>query len=286
MKLDPAVNGETGRIDVTTMFPEFIIVDENDNPRAPSERHTPDEVMALAQRIIKEGQDTPAMGRKVAGGQIKLVAGYGRHKAFTLINTVLQPDKPLKMQIRIQDMNAEEAYVKAIRENLDRKETKAVSDAHAQRVLRELHFWSEEQIAELYEKSVSYIGLLRKIVNLGKEVQEQINNGSLAVSNAVTLSELPESDHAQVIAEAKDQSTGKVDGGVIRERVRQHKARTGATTNIPSRGVKQIREFLDGLDGPGETEAVRALGKKFREFVDGKISDVQMSNALKKWTKE
>jgi ParB/RepB/Spo0J family partition protein len=284
MKLDKDACGETGRIDVPTMFPEFIIVDEDDNPRAPAERHTQEEIIALAQRIVKEGQDTPALGRKIAGGKVKLVAGYGRHKAFTYINNVLQPDKPLKMQIRIQDMNAEEAFAKAIRENLDRKETRAVSDAHAQRILREHFNWPEEKIAEFYEKSVSYIGQLRKIVSLSTPIQEQIKNGSLPVSTAVTLTEIPEEDRPQALHEATNPETGKVDGEVIKTKVRQHKARTGATNGIPGRSMKQVREFLEGCQGPGETEAVRMLTKKIQEFIAGKITDIQLMNAFNKWT--
>lgn len=266
--------GEVGRSDLYAFFPDHIVINHADNSRAVP--HTTAEIEALAASILEYGQQQAAVVRRIDGNRVQLVAGYGRWQAVTLINS-LQPDKPVKLKCAVTDLKAEEAFVRSIVENADRKDCSAVDHAYAQRRLREVFGWSEKRIAILYESSVSHVGQLRKVLQLSTPLQAEIANGHLPVSTALDVAELPEAEREEVVSEATDPATGKVDGAAIREVVRRKKQAAGGAK---ARTLAEVRLFFDEQTGPGETEAVRELAKAVCDFIAGRISDEEMVEAL------
>lgn len=272
MRLDA---GEVGRSDLYAFFPEHIVVVHDENSRKVP--HTSEEIEALAERIRQHGQQQPAVVRRIQGNKVQLVAGYGRCQAVAWLNERYSP--VIKLQCKVVDLNAEDAFVCSIVENSDRKNTTPIDDAHAQRRLREEFHWSEDRIAEFYKKSVASIGQLRKTLQLSAPLQAKVANGQMPVSTAMDVAKLPEKEREEVVTAATDPKTGKVDGNKVREKVREsgeQKART----------MKEVKEFFEGQTGPGESASVRGLSKKVLEFLAGSISEVQMVNALGKYVKE
>lgn len=280
MKIDA---GDVKRGELFSIFPHEIIVNPEENGRAyPVSDET---IQALAESILEYGQEQPVVVRRIEGNKVKLVAGYGRHRAVLRINTVLQPDNPIRLQCRVRDtMNSKEAFIHNLVENRDRCDTTPVDDAENQRRLREQYGWSEAKIAEFYGKSVSYIYQLKKTLALSEPIKEQVAEGNISIGATLDLTELPESQREAVVEEAKNPETGKVDSDKVREKVRIHKEANGSGGK--ARTLKNLKTFFDEQTGPGERESVRGLCRKFLDYVSGKISDVQMVNAMQKFCKD
>lgn len=266
------------------MLPDEIVYDDKENSR-----HTPhseEEIKATAESILEVGQIQPIVLRKIDGGRLKLVAGYGRVKAVKYINTVLQPDHPVKLLCRVVDANAEEAFAQNVKENLDRKELSPIDIAHAQRRFEDVHGWPKERIATFFNKSVAYLGSLKALLRLETTVQQAVSNGDLGVAAALDLAKLPEEKRAEVVKEATDPETGKVDPAPIRAAVRERQQENGSGKQ---RTVKEIKQFLAAPLDPAEyagRKSVRLLANALIEFINGKIDDAAMIEALDEQCRE
>lgn len=272
--------GDTGRQDLFSIFPENIVVNPSENGRR--EPHSQEEVEALARSILEYTQLEPVVVRRIEDNKVQLVAGYGRWAAVRLINTVLLPGSPIKLQCKVMDMNAEEAFVRNLVENIERAATTPIDDAHNQRRLREQYGWSEAKIADFYKRSVSYISQLRKTLALPSEIQQGVAQGDIPLSAALDLAALPAQEQQAAVAEATDPDTGKVNTETVRRRVRERKIEAGGGKG---RSVKEVRTFLDGLAGSAESEPVRALAGKLSLFLSGRITDEQMAHAFRDFSK-
>ena len=264
--------GEIGRADLFSILPENIVVNEADNGRAVP--HSPEEIEALAHSILTYGQQQPVVVRRVEDKKVALVSGYGRYKAVKHINSVLRPDSPVKLQCKVVDCNPEEAFVRNLVENIERAATTPVDDAHNQRRLREEFGWPEQRIAEFYKRSVAYISQLRKTLQLSQPIQQAVAAGKMAVSAAIDLAELPEAARQEAVADATNRTTGKVDSGVIRKKVRDRKIENG---QAKGRTLKEVRTFFEKQDEPAP---VRELAESILDFLAGKITDRQMRDAV------
>jgi len=272
--------GDYGRADLFNIAPEDITVNQSENGRL--EPHSPEEIESLARSILENGQLQPVIVRRIDDRRVQLVAGYGRHRAVKYINEALQPSSPVKLQCKVMDGNAEEAFVRNLVENLQRADTTSVDDAHNQRRLREQYGWSETKIAEFYKKSVAYISQLRKTLSLSSEIQARVASGDMAVSAAIDLADVPEADRAAIVAEATA-SNGKVSTETIRKRVRD-KALENGKDKHKGRSIKEVCAFLEDTSGPGEKESVAALCEMLVAFIRGRKTEKQMHNALEKYS--
>ena len=69
----------------------------------------------------------------------------------------------------------------------------------------------------------------------------------------------------------------------MKKAVRAKKLVTGIGSTALS--LKEVRTYFEGLTGLAEAEVVRDLSNKVVAFIGGKITEAQMTNALKKWMK-
>ena len=303
MKLEA---GDCKKGDLFSIFPQDIVVDPTKNTRKVP--HTPEQVQALAQSILANRQQQPAVVRRIDGNRVQLVAGYGRWQAVNHINSILQPDNPVRLQCKVSDLNEEEAFIASLVENLDRAETTPVDDAHAQRVLRETYLWEEERIAAFYRKSVSHLGKLREVLKLSTPIQKEVSDGNLSVDGAVALAKLPERERMDVVETTKD-ANGKVNAqavdalaklpqGVREDLVNDHldsgepilpnQARAAVRTvkqargkRGPKRNMKELAEFLEGMTGNAEQRSCRKLAENLLAYIGGKISDEDMAKVMR-----
>lgn len=260
--------GEVGRIDVQTIYPQYLLYDHKYNSR--KDRHSDEVIQQMAASIVEFGQLQPAIGRKVDGNKVQVVDGFCRCTAIAYINEHKLTPKPMKVLIRVTDMNAEEAFLRSVAANIERSTTTPVDDAHAQRRLREDFGWSESRIAELYRKSVSQISNLRKLLVLSTAQKAEVANGSLPVSAAILLTELPENERQSTLEAAKGDD-GKVSTEVVKQKVR--KVRQSNGVGGASLSMKEVRAFFGELTGPAESEGVRTLAKTMVKFISGEMSE-------------
>lgn len=266
-----------GRSDLISVPPEAVLADDQDNSRV--DPHTAEEIEALAESLHEFGQQQPVVVRRVEENRIRLVMGFGRRKAMLLHNEKY-PDNPLVLQCRVVHCNAEEAYARNITENIQRANMSPRDCAHAQRVLREQHQWTDDRIANLFKHSVSYIRNLQKTLQLSTPIQQEMSNGNMGVGTALDLVQLPEPVRPEVVEEARDPATGHIDGTKVRQRLRTQKQANG---DGASRRITEVRKFFESLgevEKIVENEDAKELTKSFNGYLAGKITDKQMENAI------
>lgn len=270
--------GEVSRSDNAMVYPQYIEMDENENGRT-SSRHSQEEIEALARNILAYGQEQAIVVRKIEDHRIKVVAGYGRLKAFRYINEVLQPDNPLKVRCEVKSCNAEEAFVHNLNENLQRAETGPIDDAHNQRRLKDVYGWTDERIADFYKCSVQKLSQLRKVLQLSGPLQEQVSEGKLPLTTALEVVELPEAVREEVVQEAT-KDNGKVDASVVKNRIREVKNREGKGK---ARSLKEVKFLLNEIFSNGSRDSVKEISRTMQNYLSGLIDDGAVKTLLDKY---
>lgn len=279
MKLEA---GEVGRLDLFTIFPHEIIVDETKNGRRhPHEQADIEEMCASYEYIPKgetlpQGQQTPVVVRRIEGNRVKLVLGYRRLRGAELYN-LKHPDAPMKLKCQAVIINDEEAFRRNVVENKDRKGVTPIDDAYNQRRFREEFAWTDKAIAEFYRCSEGYVGQLKLVPGLPEEVQEMIRLKQLSVKAGIELMDVSDDDKTRIIAEVK--AEGKVTSGAVMKKVRDKKLDTGGTSTLTARSMKEIRGYLEGLRD-SDNAAVVAIAEALLKFIRGGIKDETMTKKL------
>jgi ParB-like chromosome segregation protein Spo0J len=155
----------------------------------------------------------------------------------------------LKLKCVVVSVNDEEAFRHNLTENKNRKSTSPVDDAHNQRRLRDNFGWSDTKIAEFYQKSPSYITLLKKLLLLPTETQAKVHRGELALNAAALLVELTPEEQTEVLApeppiEGGTEATPPVEGGKEPKKKKKGGRKSkGGKAGVPSTGtiVNRVR---------------------------------------------
>lgn len=221
--------------------PEEIIVDPSSNFGRWESSHDEATIEARMKSFEAQGQITPVIIRQVTGSnKVHLVAGYCRHAAAMLYNRV--HPTPMKLACMLQDMNEEEALLKNIEENEERKETTAMDKASAHRVLRDRLGWTDAQIAEKYRLSAGYVGQLKKLLLLSREIQKKVHLREISISDALALADLTPEEQKEVLDEKPDKPAPD---------------EAGHSANAPQGTQEQEDPFADAPapEPPGQTQA-------------------------------
>lgn len=267
------VAGDVGRSDLFHVLPEYLIVDESLNGRY--EAHDDETVLELAQSLMEHGQKQPILVRRLDGShQLKVVAGYRRWKAATLVNTKLRPEKPIKLQCRVGEMNEEEAFLANIIENHDRKECGDMDYAFQHRRLRDEHGWDDDRIAKFYRRSSAWVQQKRKLLGLDTETREQVARGDLTTNAALDVVKLPEKERRQVVEMATN-TNGQVDTAAVRAAVRDRGEKR-------SRTVKEFKDYLAKFTGDDSTEREKSLAADLLAFLAGELTERQMTGRIER----
>ena len=265
------------RTDLYMCDPKDILVDVNEN--GANARWAPvgeDFIESLVRSFEIHGQLQPIQVKKNGDGTVKLTAGYNRLQAALRYNE-LHPDKPMKLQAKIVTCNDEEAYVRSILENKERRETSPMDDAFNQRELREKFGYKDKQIADLYQVVQSQISTLKKLLLLPRDLQEKVHKRLLTVQAAVELSALSEDEQRKVVGESTGDGSEKVNNGEVIERVRQKRQERGDSLTPKKRTAKQVLEFMENIintfDGK---ERVTDVAEVICQYLEGSLTDEEM----------
>jgi ParB family chromosome partitioning protein len=263
--------GDVGRGDVFFIDPREIIVDEKLNGRWTP--HDAEVVEDMARSFEAEGQLQPVQVRKVADNRVQLVLGYRRHRAAVL-HKQRHPDSPMKLKCVVVTVNDEEAFRRNIVENKQRAETTPIDDAFNQRRLREEFGWTDARIAEFYNLTPPYVGLLKKLLMLPTAAQLHVHKRELSVQAAAALADLPAEEQKQALA---SQQPGESLSRSVVKQVREKKIARGGKQ---SRSLAEVRSFLEGLTGPAERPQVKDLCGLLLEYIQGRLADDTMAQRL------
>lgn len=258
---------------VILVSPEDIIADAKENTRSVNN----DDIKAMMDSILKDGQLQPVKAQSTADGKLKLVYGFTRHAAFKKLNEKT-PDQQRKIRVEVVGpQEAKAAYRMSVIENYQRKNPNPIELAQQQQALMDDYGDSEADVAALFGwKGSDGIEKLRqslKLLNLPKSVQSKVQGRELPVVAAIEMIGLTEPEMTEIIENADRLGTGRIKGESVRKAAREKKAATTGTAVDKVRGRKEIAEFFANLTGPGEDDAVKTLAKKLTEYADGKISE-------------
>jgi ParB-like chromosome segregation protein Spo0J len=205
-----------------------------------------------------------------------VVSGFTRTRAVQLINT----DPELRTRAGLKDgevypllaivanINEEESLIANIVENSQRNATSPIDDAHNHERLRTLG-WKDHKIAELYQRSLSSILWLQRLLTLERKYQEMVHRGEMSVTAAVDLLDLPPEQRATAMATVEPGANKRE----ITQRVRDAKREGGVVTK---RSIGEVRKFLAGATGDEvqyDNPHTRSVLGAFYRYVQGETNE-------------
>ena len=211
---------EDGNATVTLPLDE--IVPNRDQPR----KQFDDEALAdLSASIAQHGVLQPLLVRPMPDGSYQLVAGERRWRASRMAGLYEVP-------VVIRDMNEQEAAELALIENLQREDLNPMEEAIGYRTLMENYGMTQEQAAQVVNKSRPAVSNALRLLQLPEEVTAMVSAGTLSAGHARTVLAF-EGAEAQV--DAAKQAVAK--GLSVRELERMAKAakRTPRTPKVSAR---------------------------------------------------
>lgn len=288
--------GNVRRIDMFAVDPEKIIVKEELRGR-----HTPpteQAIIEMAESLLEHGQEQPVRVRKVENDKLQLISGFTRVAASRLIRSGFtdtqgqeQHDPDFQIRVTIKNCNDEESFLHNVVENAHRNNTSDTDDAHNQERLRERYGKTDADIARLYRCAPGRVAQLKKLLGTPDEIQSQVHIGSMPLTAALALMDLPETERTSALTEAT-RPNGQVVAAKVRKHVRDHHLAdtddagpaqadesNGKPDRKPSvtRTAKEIREFFEGLDGD---DAIKDFAKIAVAFCAGKRSANSLTKAI------
>ena len=152
------------------------------NPLQPRREFTPDEMEALARSIQRNGMLQPILLRPLAGDntQYQIVAGERRWRAAQM---AMLDDVPAL----IRDLSDKETLEWALIENLHREDLNIIEEATAYQELINTHYYTQQEVADVLNKSRSHINNMVRLLKLPADVQKFIHDGDISFGHARIL---------------------------------------------------------------------------------------------------
>lgn len=263
--------GEMGRSYVYAVDPLEIVVPDGKNGRwQPHTKESIDEMVHSYESVGKQLQ--PVQVKKIVDNRLELVLGWRRWAGMVAYNEK-HPDKPMKLQVQVVTCNDEEAFMRNIEENRNRKETSCVDDAYNARRLTEDYGWTLGKVAEFFRCEQGYVGQVMKLLALPKETQLQVHNKKLSYQAALGLVSLPKEEQVVIIADINQQLAenpqAKVKTEEVVQKVREAKISSGGKG--PGLSMKELKTIIESLTGEDEPKAVRDAMIQLQKVLLGKL---------------
>lgn len=164
-----------------------IPVDEiRSNPHQPREYFDEESLRELSESIKEHGLIEPIIVKKSIKGY-DLVAGERRTKAARLAGLT-------KIPAIIRDFTDQQMMEIALIENIQREDLSPIEEATAYKNYIDATGLTQEEVANKFGKSRSYITNLLGLLSLPKYVQKEVMNGTISMSHARVLSKIDDVD--------------------------------------------------------------------------------------------
>ena len=204
----------------TVTLPLDEIIPNREQPR----KQFDDQALAdLSASIAQHGVLQPLLVRPMPDGSYQLVAGERRWRASRMAGLTEVP-------VVIRDMDEQESAELALIENLQREDLNPMEEAIGYRTLMENYGMTQEQTAQVVNKSRPAVANALRLLQLPEAVTELVASGKLAAGHARTVLAF-EGEAAQIAA-----ATAAVEKGLsVRELEKMAKAAKKAprTTSQP-----------------------------------------------------
>ena len=212
---------EDGNSAVTLPLDE--IIPNREQPR----KQFDDQALAdLSASIAQHGVLQPLLVRPMPDGSYQLVAGERRWRASRMAGLTEVP-------VVIRDMDEQESAELALIENLQREDLNPMEEAIGYRTLMENYGMTQEQTAQVVNKSRPAVANALRLLQLPEAVTELVASGKLAAGHARTVLAF-EGEAAQIAA-----ATAAVEKGLsVRELEKMAKAAKKAPRTTPQPKVR------------------------------------------------
>ena len=176
--LDVLFSENTLEDGVTTVtLPLDEIIPNRDQPR----KQFDDAALAdLSDSIAQHGVLQPLLVRPMPDGSYQLVAGERRWRASRMAGLTEVP-------VVIRDMNEQEAAELALIENLQREDLNPMEEAIGYRTLMDNYGMTQEQAAQVVNKSRPAVANALRLLQLPEEVTDLVSAGTLSAGHARTV---------------------------------------------------------------------------------------------------
>ena len=172
---------------------EIPIKDIRSNPHQPREFFDESALNELAESIKDHGIIEPIIVKKSIKGY-DLVAGERRTKAASIAGLVTIP-------AIIRDFTDQQMMEIALIENIQREDLSPIEEASAYKKYIDTTGYTQEEVANKFGKSRSYITNLLGLLSLPKYVQKEVTNGTISMSHARVLSKIDDVDMIMNLAQ-------------------------------------------------------------------------------------
>ena len=198
---------EDGNTTVTLPLDEII-----PNREQPRKQFDEEALADLSASIAQHGVLQPLLVRPMPDGSYQLVAGERRWRASRMAGLTEVP-------VVIRDMDEQESAELALIENLQREDLNPMEEAIGYRTLMESYGMTQEQTAQVVNKSRPAVANALRLLQLPEAVTDLVASGKLAAGHARTVLAF-EGEEAQIAA-----ATAAVDKGLsVRELEKMAKA--------------------------------------------------------------
>ena len=150
------------------------IVPNRDQPRKTFDEEA---LAALADSIAQHGVLQPLLVRPLADGTYQLVAGERRWRACRRAGVTEVP-------VVVREMTEKEAAQLALIENLQREDLSPMEEANGYRTLMETYSLTQEQTAQVVNKSRPAVANALRLLNLPADVAALVEGGRLSAGHA------------------------------------------------------------------------------------------------------
>jgi len=166
----------------------FFHVDVSDiypGPEQPRRRFAETALAELAKSIAVHGIIMPLIVRPRPAGGYFLIAGERRWRASQRAGLA-------KVPVVVQSVDSQEAFERALVENLQRSDLNAIEEASAYQRLADEFGLTQEQIAERVGKERSTVANSLRLLRLPQPVREMVEEDLLTMGHARALLALPD----------------------------------------------------------------------------------------------
>ncbi|MBR5525139.1 MAG: ParB/RepB/Spo0J family partition protein [Clostridia bacterium] len=161
----------------TVTLPLDEIIPNREQPR----KQFDDEALAdLSASIAQHGVLQPLLVRPLPDGSYQLVAGERRWRASRMAGLTEVP-------VVVRDMDEQEAAELALIENLQREDLNPMEEAIGYRTLMESYGMTQEQTAQVVNKSRPAVANALRLLQLPQEVTDLVAEGKLSAGHARTV---------------------------------------------------------------------------------------------------
>jgi ParB-like chromosome segregation protein Spo0J len=321
------VNGVEAELPSLHLKPEDVFVEFDARTVPNLNQHAVDIDFAI--NIFLYGQKQPAIVyQDPVDNRYLIITGRTRRRAIKLLNEGFDAVDPrtgetsrfhlpdLKLWVAVdRPRSKEDLFVGDLVTQIKSNPLTAVQEAYAVKKLTETWGWTLTDAAKLFGyDNTNRAAKLLKLLTLEEAVIEKVHANDLSLDAAVATADLTQEQRLSIISRA-EKSDGKVDGGLIRELLRdvysqgdeEVKKATGRSTegegdegdekggakkkSAPAgvnlnRNVAKFKVFAEGIISDSESEfgepAKKLLGRLL-EWFSGEKGDTSLKNALREY---